>query len=100
MGKELTSEALSQEARMKYLLATLLLYFLAADISAWIAGEFSVLSGFRTVFSLGVVVTEILACFGANRRGDNREFLDRVICLAWPTTIRVAVGTILSSFTK
>jgi hypothetical protein len=33
----------------------------------------------------------VLLCFEANRRGDNREFLNRFVCLGWPLMIRLLV---------
>jgi uncharacterized membrane protein (DUF485 family) len=33
----------------------------------------------------------VLLCYEANRQGDNREFVNRLVCLSWPITIRVTV---------
>jgi hypothetical protein len=46
--------------------------------------------------AFGVVnAAGILVCYEANRQGDNREFVNRFVCLSWPITIRLLTLFIL-----
>lgn len=44
--------------------------------------------GLLNSLPLGITIWGILVCFRANRRGDNRQFLDRYICLYAALSIR------------
>ena len=45
--------------------------------------------GLLQLLPLGITVWGILVCFRANRCGDNRQFIDRFICLDAALSIRV-----------
>ena len=43
------------------------------------------------LISVAITIGGILLCFKANQSGDDEEFIDRVICLGLPITIRLVV---------
>ena len=45
--------------------------------------------GLLQLFPLGITIWGILVCFRANRCGDNRQFIDRFICLDAALSIRI-----------
>ena len=50
----------------------------------------AVLAG-QVLIIVASTLAGILICYEVNRRTDDRDFLDRMVCLSWPVTIRLAV---------
>jgi len=50
----------------------------------------AVLAG-QVLIIIASTLAGILICYEVNRRTDDRDFLDRMVCLSWPVTIRLAV---------
>jgi hypothetical protein len=93
LAHQLKTGKLSERERAKYLLATLLtiiipipptIRFLDKAPAADVLGQ--------TILAIVATILGVWVCFAANRKGDDREFLDRFICLGWTTAIRVAAG--------
>jgi hypothetical protein len=86
---ELRSGALPQRERMKYYLVFVVLSSIAAEVGYYvpqpvtaptIAGSFTLVLG----SALGTYLT-----YRVNRRGDDREFIDRSVCLGLPIIVRL-----------
>jgi hypothetical protein len=75
---------------MKYYLAFVLTSLLAITISHT-SGEHAgaILAG-ELIATIVLTVAGILICHELNRRGDDRDFVNRMVCLGWPVCIRVA----------
>lgn len=40
---------------------------------------------------ISITLLGIILCYKANKKGDNKEFIDRFICLSWPIGVRLFV---------
>jgi hypothetical protein len=86
LASALAAGELSERAKFHYLLLWALIGILIEER----AGSWDGWSRLRVVFvvtSLLITVVGLLACFGANARGDNRAFLERYVCLSVPLSI-------------
>lgn len=80
-----------EKERFKYYLATVIAWniivqtiFRYGDLS-WRA---------HLLFSLTILIITVVGtvlCYGANKRGDDTDFIPRMICLGWPIGFRLAV---------
>lgn len=96
LAGQLKSGDLPQRERAKYLLATLLIILVPNLMRAWFPVETSrvdLLGG--VLIAALVTIVGVSACFSANRDGDGKEFVDRFVCLGWPTAIRVGVAFVV-----
>lgn len=87
--QELKDGSLPQSERMKYLLATVTVYAAVAELSFLFAEPITALQIFQSVFIVALTVVGTIYCYVVNRRGDNREFIDRFICIGWVVSVRV-----------
>ena len=50
----------------------------------------SIIAG-QILIAVAATLAGILICYEVNRRADDRDFLDRIVCLSWPVMIRLVV---------
>lgn len=82
----LATGELSEREKFHYLLAWAVIGIVApSQVGGWT--DWSRLRVTFAVVSLVIWVIGLLACFGANARGDNRAFLERYLCLSVPLGI-------------
>lgn len=89
LTQELKDGSLPQSERMKYLLATVIVYAVAIEASFLFAEPITYLRIFQSSFIVAITVGGTIYCYVMNRRGDNREFIDRFICIGWVVSVRV-----------
>jgi hypothetical protein len=86
-----------EKERFKYYLATVV----AWNILVQTVFRYGVVYWGAHLLCAGLIliinVAGIVLCFRANQRGDNVDFIPRMICLGWPVGIRLAV--IFGAFT-
>ncbi|HWN93703.1 MAG TPA: hypothetical protein VNT99_01610 [Methylomirabilota bacterium] len=93
LKSELASGAVSESEKLKYLIAMLLLYVVSGEVSylAALATPEDTLTTTDWLSSSLLVITTFIGayyCYGRNRSGDAKCFLERFVCLSWPITIR------------
>lgn len=78
--KDLRENRVSESDKFKYYM----FYALATVITA--IGTTSILSAFITAL---VIIWGIRNCHERNRAGDNKQFIERMVCLGLPTVVRL-----------
>ena len=90
LAEDLKEGRVSQRQKMHYYLATSLLVVSLMPIVSTHGGETpNIFWALDMVISIMFTVGGILLCYEANSQGDDREFLDRIVCLGWPITLRM-----------
>jgi len=84
---ELKSGTMSENQKMKYLLADSVLI----GLSAMFARQGNVFDLAVGLVVLALTVGGILVCFSANGANNGRDFVERFVCLSFPVTIRLTV---------
>lgn len=95
--QELKTGTLTEYEKMKYFLAmTLLQLFSLMNGPAFV--QFMPLTNSEVLVQLlcfgvivGVTVWGIYHCFIINKHGDNKNFIERIICLGFPIGVRIMV---------
>lgn len=86
--KEFQEDRISEREKMKYYLVTSVLMTLGQQHGLQI--------GVNNIVYAVVVFLGVVLCYKANSNGDNRNFIDRMVCLGFPIMIRLLpIGIIL-----
>lgn len=93
LAADLAARRVSERDKMLYYTLTTTLYAGSSALAlvppppetptAMLAGQILII--------VASTLAGILICYEVNRRTDDRDFLDRMVCLSWPVTIRLAV---------
>ena len=99
LASELAENKVSQVEQLKYFLAMSILY----AVGTTPVGEASENVLIELLIVLTLTMLGIFYCFRINKRGDNDQFIVRMVCLSWPITIKIIIFSIIlvivSSFT-
>lgn len=91
LAEDLREGRVDEKERFKYFLATFIVWISAVQFIPSPGGA----SGTESWVSAAVNVTAafigISLCYMVNKRGDNRDFIARMICLGWPVGTRFVV---------
>jgi hypothetical protein len=101
LAEALKTKRLSQRQKMIYLAVMMLGVSLVVEVTAWLgpgSGVTPAMGVIRGAVLSGITLWGVLACYQANRRGDDSEFIDRFVCLSLPLTIRVLIVFSLLAF--
>jgi hypothetical protein len=88
--KDLRAGIVPEYDKMKYLLFGLLLAYFFTNM----AGPATRIPGINAVLSLlecFILIWGVYHCFAINREHDNKNFLERFICLSFPLVLQLAV---------
>jgi hypothetical protein len=80
-----------EKERFKYYLATIIAWNIVVQ-TVFRYGEVS--WRLHLLFALVILIANVVGivlCFRANKKGDDTDFISRMICLGWPVGIRLAV---------
>lgn len=91
LAAELRDRKVSQREKMKYYLGQSVVIGLLVPIASWTQQEPTPLVIVGDLITIPISILGILFCYSANRRGDDTEFLDRIICISWPIAVRLVV---------
>ncbi|MEL7632246.1 hypothetical protein [Sporomusa sphaeroides] len=89
--EELRTGNLLQKEKMKYYLLTTLIPTILVELymsSPWEINSIKNVNLFIVIFAN---IIGILLCFEANRLGDNKDFIERMICLSVPIGFRLTI---------
>ncbi len=86
---DLREGKVTQRQQMWYLFAYVVLTTLSILLLDWFPSESSFWSKISDVAVAAVTVVGFLACYQANSRGDDDDFVIRFICMGWPVMRRV-----------
>ncbi len=90
LSDDLRNGRVSEREKMKYLLANSLVWALFYEMTPSAPPEKSDFDVVLSLTYLATVVWGICVCYGANRQGDDRDFIARFTCLSWPLGLRLA----------
>lgn len=96
LAEELREGRVTEKERFKYFLATFILWNVAVPLIVYSSGPFDFDRLISAALNLSVIVTGIILCYRVNKRGDDVDFIPRMICLGWPASVHFAV--MVSSF--
>ena len=89
--EDLKARRVSQRQKMYYYLAYTLLTLIAVDVAGLVATELNFFVVLNSLLGVLITVGGILLCYEANSQGDDAEFIDRMVCLSWPISLRMFV---------
>ena len=92
LAKELKAKKVSQLEKFKYFFAISIVavVYLEFVYLVPLLEELTTLDVVGSLAYIFLVVLGTIFCYKANKEGDNKEFVDRFICLSWPIGIRIA----------
>jgi len=91
LADEMSRRVLPQREKMKYLLAWTLFNTLAIQNALWTDESVTLFTTTKALLVIAINFVGVLACYSANRRGDNTDFVERFICLGWPVVFTITV---------
>jgi hypothetical protein len=86
--------AVSIEERSLYLIGSVCLFLCFSPLIFIFASYFSPSSRWGILIvlsSLTIAIFGIFTCYCSNKTGDNNEFIERYICIGFPTRIRLVL---------
>lgn len=101
LAEDLKLGQVTQEEKMKYFLVQTVIISLVFSFISHLASPLystGAMAFLESTMDLVVNVLGIWMCYEANKLGDNKEFLDRIICLSLPIGVRLTVFIIPLSF--
>lgn len=87
LAEDLKNEKVSQKDKMKYFLVISLDLFRINNTTF----EIGIIGNIYPFIEMIVIAIGVLLCYKVNRLGDNKEFVDRMVCLSWPISCRINV---------
>ena len=91
LAEDLREGRVDEKERFKYFLATVALWILAVKLLPFPGGASGVEAWISAAVNVTAAFIGISLCYMVNKRGDNRDFIARMICLGWPAGIKFAV---------
>lgn len=98
LADDLREGRTTQREKMMYLLAFVALLAALGEVSSYtcVREQVTSLRILQSLVFMALNIFGVIFCHGANRRGDNVDFITRFICISWPITMRLlAVTTVL-----
>ncbi len=96
LAEDLQEGRVDERERFKYFLATFIGWVLVTQLFAYYGGSFELTRLIPLALSVAAGGLGIYACFKANKAGDDKDFIGRMICLGWPCAFRtIAFGVVM-----
>jgi len=92
LASDLKAGAVPNRDKRNYLIAWIVITTLGGYAALAMESESSALLILETLLVLLINVAGVLVCYGANRAGDGRDFVERFVCMTLPLFIRVVVA--------
>jgi hypothetical protein len=89
LAQDLKAGQVSQKEKMKYFLVTIIVQMLMTSMPAQPSLQYG--DFIRTVIFIIITAIGIVVCYKANSRGDDKEFVERIICLSLPIGVRISL---------
>jgi len=97
LAEDFREGRVGERERFKYYMAFTVLMTIGIVLASYAGQQFTIVN--LALDALGAVVTigGTVLCYRANKRGDNADFIGRMICLTWPIGIKVLVLFVIAS---
>jgi len=91
LATKLKTGELSQADRFKYLFLGVIMFALIGEVASCLGSirTPAVIEITESIIVFIIIVGGTLLCYKANKRGDNKEFIDRYICLTVPIFLKL-----------
>lgn len=89
LAEDLKNDRVSEDQKARYFLATIVVYLFGLQVYVMIGWKPSLVLLGKSLIVVLVALFGLEQCYLTNKRGDNRDFIARFMCLAWPITLRV-----------
>ena len=96
LGKELREGTVTQKDKMKYFLILLIIF--GIPFSSYVAPKFdyTFVRFPGLILSIIINIWGVIFCYQANQKGDDKDFIDRFVCLSLPISIKLLLLLFLS----
>jgi uncharacterized membrane-anchored protein len=91
LESKLKAGTITQRQYLGYFLIFVMLFTVGTEISGYMPDEASLESILSSCFVIFSTLLGVLACYTANRKGDDKDFLERYIALSLPIGIKMTV---------
>ena len=92
LAQTLKEKKLSSYDKMKYYLIMTVAVTIVYEILSFVPTEISLITIADSILIVAITFIGIIICYKANQYGDkNEEFIDRMICLSLPITLRLII---------
>jgi uncharacterized membrane-anchored protein YitT (DUF2179 family) len=91
LAEDLREGRVDEKQRFNYFLATFIALTLVVHVFSHYGALFPGERLIPVALNLIFTVIGISLCYRANKSGDNKDFIARIICLGWPSGIRTMV---------
>jgi len=89
--EDFKNNKVNQIEQFKYMMLFSIVMILVTDPSVYISASYNLFDFINTLFASLLTVWGVYYCYKINAKGDNTDFIVRVMCLGLPVGIRVAV---------
>jgi hypothetical protein len=90
LAEDFREGRVDEKEQFKYYLATSVAWTILALLFFFSGVTFRFRYLFFSALILFLTVFGIVRCYNANKKGDNTDFIARMVCLGWPVGIRIA----------
>ena len=93
---KMKNDELSQTEKFKYFLVFIILTTIFGGLSSYTSISPTFQSVIASILRAVIVIAGTILCYGTNKKGDDREFIDRIICISLPLGIKFFVVFIVT----
>jgi hypothetical protein len=90
LADDLREGRVGEKERFKYYLAMLIGWSLIGQLFYSSGTTFNTKESISVTANPATIVIATILCYLLNKRGDNTDFIPRMICLGWPVGILIA----------
>jgi hypothetical protein len=88
LAEDFREGRVDERERFKYYLASLIAWSVVIQVLIFTGAGFNVENLVSAGANLVVIVVGTVLCYRENKRGDDKDFIPRMICLGWPVGVR------------
>ena len=89
LAMKLKNGELKQSDRFTYFIVFIILIALISEVSFYTTEDLTVITITDSIISIIITVIGTLISYKINKNGDDREFIDRYICISIPITFKL-----------
>jgi hypothetical protein len=90
LAMDLAHHRLSSYQKMRYTLAVGVMFVMGIQLYTTISWADSPFMYVKIICLTAIAAAGIDRCYRSNLAGDNSDLIERIVCLSWPVSLRVA----------
>jgi hypothetical protein len=91
LAEDLTNDRVTERERFKYYLADAIVMNAVVQLVIYVGQPFTMWYALSSLAAVVISIVGIVLCYRVNKAGDDADFIERIVCLGWPVTIKLAV---------